>query len=99
MDRVRAVRFSVKSIQHIEKFASMTRDEIANDPMSCAIIGISGAQVRLSSMEQIENEETDWKHRRPKHEYWSALTGLGDVLAGRPRKSDSEALNVPFMPV
>lgn len=97
MDRVRAVRFSVKSIQHIEQFAGMTRDEIAKDPMSCAIIGISGAQVRLSSMERVENEETDWKHRRPKNEYWSALTSLGDVLAGRPR--ESTPVDVKIMPV
>jgi 6-phosphofructokinase 1 len=97
MDRVRAVRFSVKSIQHIESFAGKTRDEIFKDPMSCAVIGIRGAQVQLSAMEKIESVETDWKHRRPKNEYWEALSGLGDVLAGRPR--ESKPSDVTVMPV
>jgi 6-phosphofructokinase 1 len=97
MDRVRAVRFAVKSIQHIESYAGFTRDEISKDPMSCAVIGIRGAQVRLSGMEKIENEETDWKHRRPKDEYWEALTGLGDVLAGRPR--ESRPTDIKVMPL
>jgi 6-phosphofructokinase 1 len=97
MDRVRAVRFAVRSMKHIEQFAGMSEEEIMKDPLSCAIIGIRGAQVQVSPMEKIENEETDWKHRRPKEEYWSDLMGLGDILAGRPR--DSEPATIGHMPV
>jgi 6-phosphofructokinase 1 len=97
MDRVRAVRFAVRSMKHLEQYAGATKDQIMKDPLSCSIIGIMGAQVTVSPMEKIENEETDWKHRRPKREYWAALSGLGDVLAGRPRDSEPEIMGL--MPV
>jgi 6-phosphofructokinase 1 len=94
MDRIRALRFGVKSLQHIEKFAGMSREEIAADPMSCVVIGIRGAKVRFSPMVEIEATETDWKHRRPKNEFWMAVAGLSDVLAGRPRESAPTTINV-----
>ena len=83
MDRVRGVRFGVKSLQHIESFAGKTRSEIADDPMSAVVIGIRGAKVRFADMETVERKETDWKHRRPKNEYWMALKGIVDTLSGR----------------
>jgi 6-phosphofructokinase 1 len=97
MDRVRALRFAVRSMKHIEQYAGKSEEEIMKDPLSCSIIGIRGAQVQVSPMEKIENEETDWKHRRPKKEYWADLMGLGDILAGRPR--DSEPTTIGHMPV
>jgi len=98
MDRVRAVRFAVRSLQHIEKFAGMSPSEIEANPEATALIGIRGAKVCLSSMEQIERDETDWKHRRPKEEYWHGLTGLGDILSGRPRHDNAPA-EIRIMPV
>jgi 6-phosphofructokinase 1 len=83
MDRIRAVRFGVRSLQHIESFAGKSREEILKDPLSCSVIGIRGAKVGFSAMETVENEQTDWKHRRPKDESWAALKGLGDTLSGR----------------
>lgn len=90
MDRVRAVRFGVKSLQHIETFIGKSRDEIANDPMSAAVIGIVGAKVQFSPMQRVEEEETDWKDRRPKQEFWMDLTQIVDTLSGRskPPKDD-----------
>lgn len=41
MDRVRAVRFGVKSLQHLESYAGMSRDEIDDDSMSTAVVSIS----------------------------------------------------------
>lgn len=84
MDRVRAVRFGVKSLQHLENFQGMSPDEIAADSMSAAVIGIRGAKVKFSAAEKIEREETDWKDRRPKYEYWMSLKGVVDTLSGRP---------------
>ena len=84
MDRVRAVRFGVKSLQHIETFTGRSKQEIFDDPMSTAIIGIRGAKVVFSPMERIENEETDWKQRRPKNEFWMNLVSVVDTLSGRP---------------
>ncbi|KAK5003074.1 6-phosphofructokinase, alpha subunit, partial [Cryomyces antarcticus] len=45
MDRVRAVRFGVKSLQHLETYVGKSKDEIAADPMSASVIGIRGAKV------------------------------------------------------
>lgn len=83
MDRTRAVRFGVKSLQYLEAFAGKSKQEIADDPMSVAVIGIRGAKVKFSAMEQIEREETDWKDRRPKDEFWMGLVDVVDTLSGR----------------
>ncbi|KAK8192623.1 6-phosphofructokinase, alpha subunit [Zalaria obscura] len=92
MDRVRAVRFGVKSLQHIETFTGKSKDEIAADPMSAALIGVRGAKVGFSSMEKVETEETDWKDRRPKNEFWTDLTQIVDTLSGRKRVKKEEVL-------
>ncbi|KAF2205988.1 6-phosphofructokinase [Delitschia confertaspora ATCC 74209] len=84
MDRVRATRFGVKSIQHLESFAGKTPDEIDDEPMSAAVIGIKGAKVLFSPMERVEKKETDWKLRRPKDEFWMGLKNIVDTLSGRP---------------
>ncbi|KAF2872017.1 phosphofructokinase-domain-containing protein [Massariosphaeria phaeospora] len=83
-DRVRAVRFGVKSIQHIEEFAGLCKDEIEDDPASASVIGIKGAKVLFSPMENIEKKETDWHRRRPKNEFWMELKEIVDTLSGRP---------------
>ena len=85
MDRVRAVRFGVKSLQHLEQFHGKSKQEIAEDPLSAAIIGIRGARVKFSPMERIERDETDWKDRRPKDEFWMNLVDVVDTLSGRPK--------------
>lgn len=98
MDRVRAVRFGVKAMQYLEEFQGKSKDEIHKDPMSASIIGIRGARVKFSAMEKIEREETDWKDRRPKDEFWMELIGTVDTLSGRPassRRSKPAALMSP----
>jgi len=87
MDRVRAVRFGVKSLQYLETFIGKNKQEINDDPMSAAVIGIRGARVKFSPMEKIEREETDWKDRRPKNEFWMGLVDVVDTLSGRPTAS------------
>jgi 6-phosphofructokinase 1 len=88
MDRVRAVRLAVKCMHFIERYAGVSSDEIMADPNSAAVIGIKGASVVTSSMETLERDETDWKDRRPKDEFWLTLKDTVDILSGRPRKSD-----------
>ncbi|CAK1360098.1 ATP-dependent 6-phosphofructokinase [Cercospora beticola] len=95
MDRVRAVRFGVKSLQYLESFAGKSKQEIADDPMSATVIGIRGARVKFSAMEKIEREETDWKDRRPKDEFWMGLTGVVDTLSGRPKAKRSTMPSSP----
>jgi hypothetical protein len=87
MDRVRAVRFGVKSLQYLESYIGKSKQEIADDPKSAAVIGIRGAKVKFSSMEKIETEETDWKDRRPTDEFWMNLVDIVDTLSGRPKAS------------
>ncbi|KAI9851273.1 MAG: 6-phosphofructokinase, alpha subunit [Thelocarpon superellum] len=85
MDRVRAVRLAVKCMQFVEDFAGRSAAEIAREDMSAAVIGIKGAGVIFSPMKRLEEEETDWKDRRPTNEYWLGLKGMVDTLSGRPR--------------
>jgi 6-phosphofructokinase 1 len=90
MDRVRAARFGVKSLQHMEQFIGLSKEEIAADPMSAVVIGIKGAKVLFSPMEKVETEETDWKDRRPKNEFWMGLKSIVDTLSGRPQAQKEE---------
>ncbi|KAI9891060.1 MAG: 6-phosphofructokinase, alpha subunit [Vezdaea aestivalis] len=84
MDRVRAARLAVRCIQHIESFQGSSADETCLSPLSASVIGIQGASVVLSPMERLEAEETNWKERRPKHEFWTGLKSVVDILSGRP---------------
>jgi len=97
MDRVRAVRFGVKSLQYLENFIGKSKQEINDDPMSAAVIGIRGARVKFSAMEKIEREETDWKDRRPKEEFWMGLVDVVDTLSGRPKASREPMAGSPMM--
>lgn len=83
MDRVRAVRFGIKAMQHLEEQFGASKEEIMANPLSSAIIGVRGSRVKFSPMEKIESEETDWKDRRPKNEYWINLIDTVDTLSGR----------------
>lgn len=98
MDRVRAVRFGIRSLQHIESFIGKTKQEIADDPLSASVIGIRGAKVKFSAMEKIEREETDWKDRRPKDEFWMSLVNVVDTLSGRPKTCRTPGPGSPALP-
>lgn len=84
MDRTRAVRLAMKCMEHIEAFQKATPEEILEDDQTCTIIGIKGASVVFSPMKQVEEEETDWKNRRPLHAFWTHLKDVVDTMAGRP---------------
>lgn len=87
MDRCRAVRLAIRCIQHLEKFGPKgyeRPEEIKNDPLSTSIIGIKGAAVVFSAMKQVEEEETDWKNRRPKSAHWLGIHEMCNKLGGRP---------------
>lgn len=57
MDRVRAVRFGVKSMQHLETFAGKSKQDIEDDDLSTVVIGIKGAKVLFSPMISVEKSE------------------------------------------
>lgn len=84
MDRTRAARLAIKCIERLENFEGRSQDEIKADPCTVSVIGIKGAKVVFSPMEQVEEGETDWKNRRPKNAFWDGLRGVVDVLSGRP---------------
>jgi 6-phosphofructokinase 1 len=86
MDRVRALRMAIKCMHHIESYAGQSRDAVANDPLSSAVIGVKGSQVLFSPMggdSGLEATETDWKRRRPKTEFWLELQDVVNTLSGR----------------
>jgi 6-phosphofructokinase 1 len=94
LDRARAIRFAVRSMEHLESYASSSREEIAKDPKSTAVIGIRQAKVSVTASQELEENETDWTNRRPLHAHWLHMKELGDILAGRPRDTtipDNEA--------
>ena len=88
MDRVRAVRLAVKCIQHLEAFAGKSPDAIVDDQSSVAVVGIKGAKLVFGSMLTLETNETDWKDRRPKDEFWLGLKSIVNTLSGRPKVED-----------
>jgi len=92
MDRVRAVRFGVKSLQHLESFFDKSKEEIAADPKSASVIGIRGAKVVFSDLQMVEEQETDWKDRRPKNEFWMDLSIIVDTLSGRPKPKKDDVM-------
>jgi 6-phosphofructokinase 1 len=86
MDRVRALRMAIKCMHHIESYAGQSRDAVANDPLSSAVIGVKGSQVLFSPMggdSGLEATETDWKRRRPRTEFWLELQDVVNTLSGR----------------
>ncbi|KAL1890102.1 6-phosphofructokinase, alpha subunit [Ceratocystis pirilliformis] len=84
MDRCRAVRLAIKCIQHLESFGPRTQNRVKHDPLGACVIGIKAANVVFSSIEELENEHTDWPNRRPLSAHWTGLKDIVDVLAGRP---------------
>lgn len=88
MDRVRAVRLAVKCIEAIEQYVGKSKEEIMEDDLSMAVIGIKGASVVFGAMERLEREETNWNHRRPKDESWLQFKKTVDTLSGRPKPED-----------
>ncbi|KAI1772703.1 6-phosphofructokinase [Hypoxylon cercidicola] len=87
MDRCRAVRLAIKCIQHLEKYGPMPQknpEKIIKDPLSASVIGIKGADVVFSPMLDLEENETDWKNRRPTAAHWLHNKEVVDILGGRP---------------
>jgi 6-phosphofructokinase 1 len=92
MDRIRALRMAIKCMQHIEdRYIGKSKDYIADDPLSVAVIGIQGSEVVFTAMggeSGLEARATDWTDRRPKNEFWMPMKDTVDVLSGRPKVGD-----------
>ena len=87
-DRVRAVRLAVKCIQRLETYAGRSPEEITKDDDAYSVIGILSANVVFGAMAKLEEEDTNWKDRRPKREAWMEDKVVVDILSGRPKPSD-----------
>jgi 6-phosphofructokinase 1 len=90
MDRCRAVRLAIRCIQHLEQFGRNVHNRVKNDPMSATVIGIKGASVVFTPVAKVEEEETDWPNRRPKHAHWLDMKEIVDILGGRPKHTSPE---------
>jgi len=82
MDRVRAVRLAVKCIQFLESNKKAPK-EVFRDPSTSTVIGIRGAGVVFTSIEDLREAETDWDSRRPIKAFWLDYRDLVDTLSGR----------------
>ena len=91
MDRIRALRMAIKCMQFIEGYTGKSKEEIMNNQMSAAVIGIQGSEVVFSGMggeKGLEAVGTDWKDRRPRDEFWLKMKETVDILSGRPKVED-----------
>ena len=84
MDRCRAVRLAIKCMQHLETFGRRAQNKCKHDPHSTVVIGIKGAGVAFTPVEELEKTDTDWKNRRPISSHWASLKDIVDILGGRP---------------
>ncbi|OLL22139.1 ATP-dependent 6-phosphofructokinase [Neolecta irregularis DAH-3] len=80
MDRVRATRLAVKSIQFLEEKYDL---EFGKDESSAAVIGIRGSNILFTPVSRLMTLETDKTKRRPKDAWWGQFKGLVDILSGR----------------
>lgn len=94
MDRCRAVRLAIKCMQHLESFGpkARTEDQAKTEavPLSASVIGIKGAQVVFTPVQELEATDTDWKNRRPKAAHWAHMKEVVDILGGRPQHRKPE---------
>ena len=72
----------------METYAGKSKEEVAADTLSMSVIGIKGAKIVFGSMKELEENETDWKARRPKNESWMENRPIVDILSGRPKPED-----------
>ncbi|KAI5284408.1 6-phosphofructokinase, alpha subunit, partial [Ascosphaera aggregata] len=87
MDRLRGFAMAIKCMEHLETFIGKTSDAVYKDGLSVAVIGVKGSDVVITPMggpDGLEETETDWPDRRPKHEYWRSLEKVINMLGGRP---------------
>ncbi|KAI0018831.1 6-phosphofructokinase [Xylariomycetidae sp. FL0641] len=87
MDRCRAVRLAIKCIQQLEQYGPKSYKDpkkIMSDPLSASVIGIMGASVVFTGIEDLEDEHSDWKNRRPTAAEWLHDKEVVDILGGRP---------------
>ena len=87
-DRVRAVRLAVKCIQRLESYAGKSPEQVAGDDDAYSVIGIISANVVFGAMARLEQDDTNWKDRRPKREAWMEDKVVVDILSGRPERRD-----------
>ncbi|KAI5818812.1 phosphofructokinase-domain-containing protein [Pyronema omphalodes] len=97
MDRVRAVRLAVRCIQFMEdNYVPLAEEGVEagkgcmDRPETAAVIGIKGASVVFTSVDELRQEEhTDWEQRRPRRGFWRDLKNIVDTLSGRRGVPDS----------
>ncbi|EEB05588.1 6-phosphofructokinase [Schizosaccharomyces japonicus yFS275] len=80
MDRARAARLAMRAIRFFE---SARNNGLGADSSSAVVIGIRGAGVSFSPVEEVENNEAEIELRRPKNAWWRSMHELVNVLAGK----------------
>lgn len=89
MDRVNAVRFAVKSVEYIEGWnnkhnnRSSSSNKKFEDFGASIVIGIQGAQVTYSDVNELYDSEADVALRKGRTVHWEHLNHVSDMMSGR----------------
>lgn len=94
MDRVNAVRFSVKSVQYIEEwnkkkyhaaeiYGLKIHEYSQKQEDSAVVIGIQGAQIKFTCVKDLYKNEANVELRKGKTVHWKELQKANDMLSGR----------------
>lgn len=81
MDRIRAARLAIKCVDFLQD----CRDQnLGADSSSACVIGIRGASVRFTPVQDLDLHDTERKFRRPRHVWWKDIRRLDSILNGLP---------------
>ncbi|ODQ68142.1 6-phosphofructokinase beta subunit [Nadsonia fulvescens var. elongata DSM 6958] len=85
IDRVRATRAAVRSIQFIEKNQHIRELPFHKQAGAFVVNGVKGAKLSFSPIRHLHDFETEFVERRPKNVHWAKLGLISDMLVGRPK--------------
>lgn len=84
LDRVMAVRLSIKGLQFIERLAAAFSVSSAEESTGNAVVmGILQGQDTLTPVDELYDTEADVALRKGKTVHWRVLTEVSDILLGR----------------
>lgn len=86
MDRINAVKFSVKAVQHIEELYQVSLKKpgirLPKTLETQVVIGVQGSQILFTSVHDLYGE-ADVKLRKGKTVHWDYMNEVSEMLSGR----------------
>ncbi|AGO12981.1 AaceriAFL185Wp [[Ashbya] aceris (nom. inval.)] len=95
IDRTRGTRLAVRAVGFIEAMQDVIRGARENEETfdcadktvshTAAVLGITGSQLKFTSIRQLYDLETEFSKRMPKVIHWEPTRAIADHLEGRKR--------------